>query len=86
MLLAGPLATLGALGEEEVPVEMLAIGDLVLVEPRTGTRAVSARVVALKAARHGETKRLVGWLVTVVGRRHLWLRRGETISRRCRRR
>ncbi len=77
------MATAGALGAEEVPVEMLAIGDVVLVEPRTGGRAESARVIALKAARHGQTKSLVGWLVTVAGRRHLWLRRGERISRRC---
>lgn len=80
------MATSGALGAEEVAVEMLAIGDVVFVEPRNGRRAESARVIALKAARHGQTKCLIGWLVTVAGRRHLWLRRGERISRKCGRR
>ena len=63
---------------EEIAVEAVRIGDVVLVE--AGPPA-PRRVLALHTTRHGHSNCVVGWLVTLEGGQRIWLRRRARVLR-----
>jgi len=64
---------------EHVTVETIHVGDVIVVDddyrrPR--------RVLGLATTRHGQTNRVIGWLITLEGRNKVWMRRHALVARR----